>query len=119
MSAAPVAGRRGAGAPVAWAFAAGAPVAWALAAGTRCKNYFYQVNINPRADEHLTPKQRDEAVDRLESNLGLTGQQWIVLSYSLALAALYLVGGAVGDRYGRRPTFIAGAAGFAVASVFA
>jgi len=52
-------------------------------------------------------------------DLGLTGQQWIVLSYSLALAALYLVGGAIGDRFGRRPTFIAGVAGFAVASVFA
>jgi EmrB/QacA subfamily drug resistance transporter len=52
-------------------------------------------------------------------DLGLTGQQWIVLSYSLALAALYLVGGAIGDRFGRRPTFIAGALGFAVASAFA
>ncbi|MGH3094016.1 MAG: MFS transporter, partial [Gaiellaceae bacterium] len=37
-------------------------------------------------------------------DLGLSGQQWIFLSYSLALAALYLVGGAVGDRYGRRST---------------
>src|SRR5918995_5230443 len=54
-----------------------------------------------------------------ELDLGLTGQQWIVLSYSLALAALYLVGGAIGDRYGRRQTFIAGAVGFALASAFA
>jgi EmrB/QacA subfamily drug resistance transporter len=54
-----------------------------------------------------------------ELELGLTGQQWIVLSYSLALAALYLAGGAVGDRYGRRSTFIAGALGFAVASALA
>jgi EmrB/QacA subfamily drug resistance transporter len=52
-------------------------------------------------------------------DLGLTGQQWIVLSYSLALAALYLCGGAVGDRFGRRSTFIAGAVGFAIASAFA
>jgi EmrB/QacA subfamily drug resistance transporter len=52
-------------------------------------------------------------------DLGLTGQQWIFLSYSLALAALYLVGGAVGDRYGRRSVFVAGAAGFALASVLA
>jgi EmrB/QacA subfamily drug resistance transporter len=52
-------------------------------------------------------------------DLGLTGQQWVVLSYSLALASLYLVGGAIGDRYGRRPTFIAGALGFAVASALA
>ena len=52
-------------------------------------------------------------------DLGLTGQQWIFLSYSLALAALYLVGGALGDRYGRRTVFVAGAAGFALASVLA
>ena len=52
-------------------------------------------------------------------DLGLTGQQWIFLSYSLALASLYLVGGAVGDRYGRRRVFIAGAAGFALASLLA
>ena len=51
--------------------------------------------------------------------LGLTGQQWIVLSYSLALAALYLAAGAIGDRYGRREAFIAGALGFAVASALA
>ena len=38
----------------------------AFAAGTKCKNYFYQANINPRADERLTPAQWREAVDRLE-----------------------------------------------------
>ncbi len=52
-------------------------------------------------------------------DLGITGQQWIVLSYSLALAALYLVAGAVGDRYGRRQTFVAGAVAFAAASALA
>ena len=52
-------------------------------------------------------------------DMGLAGQQWVFLSYSLALAALYLVGGAVGDRYGRRDVFIAGVAGFAVASTLA
>ncbi|HSK16543.1 MAG TPA: MFS transporter [Gaiellaceae bacterium] len=50
---------------------------------------------------------------------GLAGQQWIFLSYSLSLAALYLVGGAVGDRFGRRTVFVAGCAGFALASVLA
>jgi len=61
------------------------------------------------------------ALPTIESDLdlGLTGQQWIVLSYSLALAALYLPAGAVGDRYGRRRTFVAGAIGFALASVLA
>ena len=53
----------------------------ALAAGTRCKNYFYQANINPRADEHLTPAQRDEAIETLERNLGLTGQPRFVVEH--------------------------------------
>ena len=52
-------------------------------------------------------------------DLGLSGQQWVFLSYSLALAALYLVAGAVGDRRGRRETFVVGVAGFAVASLLA
>jgi EmrB/QacA subfamily drug resistance transporter len=52
-------------------------------------------------------------------DLGLSGQQWVFLSYSLALAALYLLAGAVGDRRGRRETFIVGVAGFAVASLLA
>jgi MFS family permease len=49
-------------------------------------------------------------------DLGLAGQQWVYLSYSLSLAALYLVSGALGDRYGRRETFIAGVLAFAAAS---
>lgn len=51
--------------------------------------------------------------------LGLDGQQWVFLSYSLTLAAFYLVGGAVGDRRGRRSTFVAGIVGFALASALA
>jgi EmrB/QacA subfamily drug resistance transporter len=52
-------------------------------------------------------------------DLGLAGEQWIYLSYSLALASLYLVAGAVGDRRGRREVFTVGVAGFAVASLLA
>lgn len=54
-----------------------------------------------------------------ELDLGLAGQQWIFLAYSLTLAALYLTGGAVGDRYGRRQTFAVGVVAFALASVLA
>ena len=52
-------------------------------------------------------------------DLGLAGQQWIFLAYSLSLAALYLTGGAVGDRYGRRQTFAVGVVAFAIASALA
>jgi EmrB/QacA subfamily drug resistance transporter len=51
--------------------------------------------------------------------LGLAGRQWVFLSYSLALASLYLVGGATGDRYGHKRVFMWGVIGFAVASALA
>jgi EmrB/QacA subfamily drug resistance transporter len=50
---------------------------------------------------------------------GLAAQQWVMLSYSLAVASLYIVSGALGDRYGRWSLFVAGVAGFAVASALA
>ena len=42
--------------------------------------------------------------------------QWVVASYGLLLSALILVGGALGDRLGRRAVFLAGVVIFAVAS---
>lgn len=42
--------------------------------------------------------------------------QWVVNIYTLLLGALILVGGALGDRLGRRRVFMAGIALFAVAS---
>jgi MFS family permease len=50
---------------------------------------------------------------------GLSAQQWVMLSYSLAVASLYIVSGALGDRYGRWSLFVAGVAGFAAASALA
>src|SRR5215467_1165753 len=52
-------------------------------------------------------------------HFSLAGEQWVFLAYSLALAALYLPAGAVGDRHGRRETFMAGVIGFALASALA
>ncbi|HEX5188447.1 MAG TPA: MFS transporter [Streptosporangiaceae bacterium] len=46
----------------------------------------------------------------------LSGLQWIMSGYTLALAALILLGGSLGDRLGRRRVFIAGVIWFAVAS---
>lgn len=43
--------------------------------------------------------------------------QWVVEAYSLFLAALILVGGSLGDHYGRRRIFAIGVALFALASV--
>src|SRR6478735_7799416 len=44
--------------------------------------------------------------------------QWVIESYALFLAALLLVGGSAGDRYGRRRVFLAGVVLFAAASVW-
>jgi EmrB/QacA subfamily drug resistance transporter len=58
------------------------------------------------------------ALPRIRDDLemGLAGQQWVFLSYSLTLASLYLVSGAIGDTYGRRESFIGGVIAFALAS---
>ena len=42
--------------------------------------------------------------------------QWVVTGYALTLAAFLLLGGALGDRYGRKRVFSVGVAWFAVAS---
>lgn len=47
---------------------------------------------------------------------GLASQQWVVEAYLLALVALMLVGGMLGDRYGRRRVFVTGLAGFGLTS---
>src|ERR1700712_5577412 len=44
-------------------------------------------------------------------------RQWIVTAYALAFGSLLLLGGKLGDLFGRKWTFIAGLIGFAVASV--
>lgn len=43
-------------------------------------------------------------------------RQWIVTAYALAFGSLLLLGGRIGDLFGRKRTFIAGLALFAVAS---
>src|SRR3954451_12837711 len=48
---------------------------------------------------------------------GLAGQQWLTDAYLLTLGALLLVGGSLGDLYGRRRAFTLGLTGFGVASV--
>ena len=55
----------------------------------------------------LPAMQRDFATDA-------AGVQWIVNAYLLPLGALVLIGGALGDHYGRRRVFLAGLALFGV-----
>ncbi|WP_173036894.1 DHA2 family efflux MFS transporter permease subunit [Phytohabitans flavus] len=48
---------------------------------------------------------------------GAAALQWTVNGYTLSLAALILLGGSLGDRFGRRRIFVVGIAWFAVASL--
>jgi EmrB/QacA subfamily drug resistance transporter len=58
------------------------------------------------------------ALPSLQKNLNATviGVQWVIEAYSLFLSALLLVGGSLGDRYGRRLVFLIGVTLFALAS---
>lgn len=48
---------------------------------------------------------------------GIAMQQWVLDGYLLTLSALLLLGGALGDRYGRRRVFVIGLVGFSLASL--
>ena len=47
----------------------------------------------------------------------LSTLQWVVTAYTLTLAGLLLLAGALGDRYGRKKVFLIGVVWFALASV--
>jgi len=59
------------------------------------------------------------ALPRLGADLhaSFAALQWTVNGYTLSLAALILLGGSLGDRYGRRRVFVVGAVWFATASL--
>ncbi len=48
----------------------------------------------------------------------ITDVQWVVEAYTLFLSALILVGGAMGDQFGRKRVFLFGVVSFTAASIF-
>jgi EmrB/QacA subfamily drug resistance transporter len=58
------------------------------------------------------------ALPSAQADLGFSdgSRQWVVTAYALAFGSLLLLGGRVGDLFGRKRTFVAGLAAFAVAS---
>src|SRR4051794_27577246 len=58
------------------------------------------------------------ALPRIGREFGssVAGLQWTVNAYTLTLAGLILLGGSLGDRYGRRRVFMIGVVWFALAS---
>jgi EmrB/QacA subfamily drug resistance transporter len=59
------------------------------------------------------------AAPSIRADLGgaASTMQWIAVGYTLAFGVLLVVGGRLGDRWGRRTSFAIGAAGFTLASV--
>jgi EmrB/QacA subfamily drug resistance transporter len=59
------------------------------------------------------------ALPAAQADLGFStdSRQWVITAYSLAFGGLLILGGRIGDRFGRRGAFMVGAAGFAAASV--
>jgi EmrB/QacA subfamily drug resistance transporter len=58
------------------------------------------------------------ALPSAQRDLGFSdaSRQWIVTAYALAFGSLLLLGGRIGDLFGRKWVFVAGLGGFAVAS---
>jgi EmrB/QacA subfamily drug resistance transporter len=52
-----------------------------------------------------------------ELDTGISGLQWVVNAYTLTLSGFLLLGGSLGDHYGRRRVFVVGVVWFAVASL--
>jgi EmrB/QacA subfamily drug resistance transporter len=58
------------------------------------------------------------ALPSAQADLGFTddSRQWVITAYALAFGSLLLLGGRIGDLYGRKRVFIVGLLGFAAAS---
>ncbi|MEM9837655.1 MAG: relaxase [Pseudomonadota bacterium] len=48
--------------------------AYALSQGTRCRKFLYSVSVNPPESERVCVESFEDAIDRAEERLGLTGQ---------------------------------------------
>ncbi|MFT5765089.1 MAG: EmrB/QacA subfamily drug resistance transporter [Saprospiraceae bacterium] len=60
------------------------------------------------------------ALPALQKDLGITGTEllWVINGYALFLSALLLVGGSLGDLYGRNKVFLIGLGIFSISSLF-
>ncbi|MFF0585299.1 MFS transporter [Streptomyces sp. NPDC003781] len=61
------------------------------------------------------------ALPSAQADLGFSdgNRTWIVTAYSLAFGSLLLLGGRIADLFGRKPAFLVGVGGFAIASAIA
>ena len=89
--------------------------------GTAAGRFVVAATVAGSAVAMITQTVVNVALPDIASGLGTgtLGAQWVVNSYMLALASGILIGGALGDRFGRRRIFLLGTSVFAAASVAA
>ena len=92
-----------------------------LAMGTPAGRWVVAATVAGSAVAMITGTVVNVALPDMAAGLdtGTLGAQWIVNSYMLTLASLILVGGALGDRFGRRRVYLVGTTVFAASSVVA
>ena len=97
----------------------GGSAAEPVALGTARGRWLVAVTVLASGMAFLDATAVNVALPAIGEELGssLSGLQWTITGYTLALAALILLGGALGDRYGRRRVFLVGVGWFAVASL--
>src|SRR3954471_23718661 len=90
-----------------------------VALGTPAGRWLVLVTVLASGMAFLDATAVNVALPSIGHELGssLSGLQWTVTAYTLILAALILLGGSLGDRYGRRRVFLIGVCWFAAASL--
>ncbi|MGZ4508622.1 MAG: DHA2 family efflux MFS transporter permease subunit [Blastococcus sp.] len=90
-----------------------------VALGTPAGRWLVLVTVLASGMAFLDATAVNVALPSIGRELGstLSGLQWTVTAYTLTLAALILLGGSLGDRYGRRRVFLIGVCWFATASL--
>src|SRR4051794_21528350 len=90
-----------------------------VALGTTQGRWLIAVTVLASGMAFLDATAVQVALPSIGRDLGasLAGLQWTVTGYTLTLAALILLGGSLGDRYGRRRVFVIGVCWFAAASL--
>lgn len=98
---------------------AGPPAPAPLSLGTAPGRWVLLATVLASAMAFLDSTAVNVALPSIGAELGssLSGLQWTVTGYTLALASLILLGGALGDRYGRRRVFLVGVVWFATTSL--